>query len=46
MVTPPADVWRVGLCKEIIEVQKGSQLEIPGFSKEECDAILRYACVT
>ena len=46
MATPPADLWRVCFCKELLQVQEGSQLELPGFSKEECEELLKFACVT
>ena len=45
MATPPAELWRISLCKELLLVQAGSQLELPGFSKDERDQLLEYACV-
>ena len=46
MDIPPTETWRVSLCKELLSVQEGSQLMLPGFSKDECDELLEYACVT
>ena len=38
-------MWRVNLIKEINN-KKFNQLEINGFSEEECEEILQYACVS
>ena len=37
--------WRVNLIKEITDV-KFDQLSIDGFSREECEEMLQYACIT
>ena len=37
--------WRIDLIKEITDV-KFDQLSIDGFSKEECEEILQYACIS
>ena len=40
-----ADGWRVSLIQEITDVKFG-QLSIDGFSDEECQEILRFACTS
>ena len=37
--------WRVNLIKEISDVKCG-QLSVDGFSTDECEEILRYACTS
>jgi hypothetical protein len=37
--------WRVNIIKEITDVKFG-QLTINGFSEEECEEILQFACIT
>ena len=39
------NAWRVNLIKEITD-KKFKQLEIDGFSEEECEEILQFACVS
>ena len=39
------NMWRVNLIKEITN-KKFNQLKINGFSEEECEEILQYACVS
>ena len=39
------NIWRVNLIKEITN-KKFNQLEINGFSEDECEEILQYACVS
>ena len=39
------NIWRVNLIKEITD-KKFNQLEINGFSEDECEEILQYACVS
>ena len=39
------NAWRVNLIKEITD-KKFNQLEIDGFSEEECEEILQFACVS
>ena len=39
------NTWRVNLIKEITD-KKFNQLEIDGFSQEECEEILQFACVS
>ena len=39
------NTWRVNLIKEITD-KKFDQLEIDGFSQEECEEILQFACVS
>ena len=39
------NMWRVNLIKEITN-KKFNQLEINGFSEEECEEIIQYACVS
>ena len=39
------DIWRVKLIHEITDVKFG-QTVVEGFSVEECDEILRYACTS
>ena len=39
------NTWRINLIREITD-NKFNQLEIDGFSKEECEEILQFACVS
>ena len=39
------NTWRVKLIKEITD-KKFNQLEIDGFSEEECEEILQFVCVS
>ena len=39
------NMWRVNIIREITN-KKFNQLEINGFSEEECEEILQYACVS
>ena len=39
------NIWRVNLIREITD-EKFNQLEINGFSEDECEEILQYACVS
>ena len=39
------DMWRVDLIKEINDIKYG-HLHIDGFSEEECETILNYACTS
>ena len=39
------NVWRVGLIKEITDVKFG-QLNIDGFTIEECEEMLQFACIS
>ena len=39
------NVWRVGLIKEITGVKFG-QLNIDGFTIEECEEMLQFACIS
>ena len=39
------NVWRVGLIKEITDVKFG-QLKIDGFTIEECEEMLQFACIS
>ena len=42
---PEAQQYRVGIVKELIEVQN-NQLEVPGFTLDELDELLQYLCVS
>ena len=37
--------WRIDLIREITDTKFG-QLQIDGFSSEECEDILQFACVS
>jgi hypothetical protein len=39
------DMWRVNMIKEVTEVKFG-QLSIEGFSIEECEEMLQFACIS
>ena len=39
------NLWRIDLIKEITDVKFG-QLTVDGFSQEECEEILKFACVS
>ena len=43
---PDDELWRVSLCKEMLRIQHGNQLELPGFENEECEELLKFACVS
>ena len=40
------ELWRVGLCKEMLKIRHGNQLELPGFENDECEELLKFACVS
>lgn len=42
---PEGNKWRVELIKEITDIKFG-QLELNGFTKEECEEMLKFACVS
>ena len=42
---PIDDDWRVNLGKELMKVRNGQVVDLPGFSTEECEEMLRYVCV-
>ena len=37
--------WRIEMIKELTDIKFG-QLELDGFSNEECEEILNFACVS
>ena len=39
------DMWRVNMIKEVTDVKFG-QLTIEGFSIEECEEMLQFACIS
>ena len=39
------EVWRVNMIKEVTDV-KFDQLTIEGFSIEECEEMLHFACIS
>ena len=39
------DKWRIEMIKELTDIKFG-QLELDGFSNEECEEILNFACVS
>ena len=38
-------MWRINLIKEITDIKFG-KLEVDGFTHEECEEILKFACVS
>ena len=42
---PEGNRWRIELIKEITDIKFG-KLELEGFSHEECEEILKFACVS
>ena len=42
---PEGNGWRIELIKELTDIKFG-QLELDGFSHEECEEILKFACVS
>ena len=42
---PDDDMWRVNMIKEVTNVKFG-QLTIEGFSTEECEEMLQFACIS
>ena len=42
---PDDDMWRVNMIKEVTDVKFG-QLTIEGFSTEECEEMLQFACIS
>ena len=37
---PDDELWRVSLCKEMLKIKHGNQLELPGFENDECEELL------
>ena len=42
---PESEEYRVGFIKELINIQH-SEMEVPGFEREELQAILQHLCVS
>ena len=42
---PEGNEWRIDLIKEVTDIKFG-QLELDGFKHEECEEILKFACVS
>ena len=42
---PTGDDWRVKLGKELMKVRNSQVVDLPGFSTEECEEMLRHVCV-
>ena len=42
---PEGNMWRINLIKEITDIKFG-KLELEGFSHEEFEEILKFACVS
>ena len=42
---PETEIWRVDMINEITDAKFGMS-EIPGFSHEELDDMLRFACIS
>jgi hypothetical protein len=43
---PVDELWRIELGKELLMVRNGDKVELPGFTKDECEELLKYVCVT
>ena len=43
---PADETWRVHLGKELLQVQNGCEMVLPGFSKEECEELLKFVCTS
>ena len=42
---PIGEEWRVNLSKELLKIQNGNDVTIPGFTSEEYEELIRYVCV-
>ena len=42
---PDEESWRVGIIREMTD-RKFGQMTVDGFSDEECDEMLTYACTS
>ena len=45
MPTPEAEKWKSSMCKELLRV-RGNDIEIPGFTNDEEEYLLKYLCTT
>ena len=43
---PTTEEWRIGLVNDLIEIKRDNEVLLPGFTLEEIDEMLHFACVT
>ena len=43
---PQEEIWRVSLGRELLRIRDGNDLELNGFTKQECDDLLYFACTS
>jgi hypothetical protein len=43
---PAEESWRVHLGIELLNVRQGSEMVLPGFTKDECEELLEFVCAS
>ena len=43
---PEDDLWRLSLGSELLQIRDGNELELKGFTKQECSDLLYFACTS
>ena len=46
MEAPQHEQWRQNISSELLAIKDGNQLELEGFSNEECVELLQHVCVS
>ena len=46
MEAPQHEQWRQQIASELLAIKDGNQLELEGFSYEECVELLQHICVS
>ena len=41
---PLGEEWRINIGKELLKIRNGTDMELPGFTSEECDKLMQYVC--
>ena len=39
---PLGEKWKINVGKELLKIRNGTDMELPGFSSEECDELMQY----
>ena len=38
--------WKLGICKDLLEIRDNEDVQLPGFSLEEIEKLLSFICVS
>ena len=45
-IVPEEELWRLDMGQELLKLRDGDYLDLPGFSKDELDELLKHVCVS